>query len=218
MFQRDILAMTRCTRLLRTLIQFACMPLILLVDAVRFLLLRLRPSPTPAAENLFLRKQLALCQERGVKSIRATDATRIALTWLARWFDWRRALAVVQPATFLRWHQQGFRLFWRWKSSRGRPPLTADLCTLIRRMARDNSSWAEERIADELVLKLGLRVSPRTVRKYLPTSFFAEPGRGEEGRADFLVGLVQQQHTMASARLLSWLYCSPSPPAGGDTK
>ena len=48
---------------------------------------------------------------------RATHTTRIALTWLARWFDWRQALAIVQPATLIRWHRQGFRLFWRWKSN-----------------------------------------------------------------------------------------------------
>ncbi len=35
-------------------------------------------------------------------------------------------------------------------------------------MARENPSWGEERIANELLLKLGLRVSPRTIRKYLP--------------------------------------------------
>jgi transposase InsO family protein len=35
-------------------------------------------------------------------------------------------------------------------------------------MARDNPTWGQERIANELLLKLGLRVSPRTVRKYMP--------------------------------------------------
>jgi putative transposase len=39
---------------------------------------------------------------------------------------------------------------------------------LIRRVAHENPSWGEERIANELLLKLGLRVSPRTIRKYLP--------------------------------------------------
>ena len=58
---------------------------------------------------------------------------------------------------------------WRWKSNAGRPPLPVDLRTLIHRMARDNPSWGQERSANELLLKLGLRVSPRTVRKYLPT-------------------------------------------------
>ena len=160
--------MRRFTRLLRLLIRLACTLLILLVDAVRFLLLCLRPSPALAAENLFLRKQLALAQERHVKPRRATNTTRMALIWLTRWFDWRRALAIVQPATLIRWHRQGFRLFWRWTSTPGRPRLPADLQALIRRMARENPSWGEERIANELLLKLGLRVSPRTVRKYLP--------------------------------------------------
>jgi len=34
-------------------------------------------------------------------------------------------------------------------------------------MAVENATWGEERIADELQLKLGIRVSPRTVGKYL---------------------------------------------------
>src|ERR1043166_4680317 len=43
-------------------------------------------------------------------------------------------------------------------------------------MARENPTWGQERIANELLLKLGLRVSPRTVRKYLPQR--QPPGRG----------------------------------------
>jgi putative transposase len=120
-----------------------------------------------AAENLFLRKQLALYRERGIKPRRATHATRIALMVLARWFDGRQALVIVQPATLIRWHRQGFRLFRRWTSRHGRPPIPTDLQALIRRMAHDNPTWGEERIANELCLKLGLRVSPRTVCKYI---------------------------------------------------
>jgi putative transposase len=143
------------------------MLLALLVDALWYLGFCLRPPAALSAENLFLRKQIALYQERQIKPKRATHTTRIELIWLARWFDWRLALTVVQLATLTRWHRQGFRLFWRWKSSLGRPPILADLQTLIRHMACDNPSWGEERIANELVLKLGLRVSPRTVRKYM---------------------------------------------------
>jgi len=47
------------------------------------------------------------------------------------------------------------------------------LQALIRRMANENPSWGEERIANELLLKLGIQVSPRIVRKYLPR----RPGR-----------------------------------------
>lgn len=169
--------MTQGTRLLRNVLSLTGMLLTLLVDVVRFLRLCLRLAPVLAAENLFLRKQLALYQERHVTPRRATDATRLALVWLARWFDWRHALAVVQPATLTRWHQQGFRLFWRWKSRPGRPPIPADLQALIRRMAQENPTWGQERIANELMLKLGLRVSPRTVRKYMPNRL--NPGRSK---------------------------------------
>src|SRR5215831_17978201 len=160
--------MTRFMHRLRTLMPLVCLLLPLLCDGLRFLFLCLRPSPALAAENLFLRKQLALYQERHVKPQRATDATRLSLVWLARWFDWRQALAMVQPATFTRWHRQGCRLFWRWKSTPGRPPIPPDLQALIRCMARENPTWGQERIANELLLKLGLRVSPRTIRKYMP--------------------------------------------------
>lgn len=81
----------------------------LLMDAWRFPLLCLRPSLTLAAENLFLRNQLARYQECYIKLHRTTHGTRMALAWLARWFDWRQTLAVVQPATLIRWHRQGFR-------------------------------------------------------------------------------------------------------------
>ena len=114
--------MTTFPRRLRHLQQLAGMLLALLVDALRYLGLCLRPPAALAAENLFLRKQLALYQERHIKPKRATHATRIALIWLAHWFAWRQALAVVQPTTFIRKHRQGFRGFWRWKSTRGRAP------------------------------------------------------------------------------------------------
>lgn len=61
-----------------------------------------------AAENLFLRKQLALFQEREIKPRRADDATRASLVWLSRAFEWRDALVIVKPATLIRWHREGF--------------------------------------------------------------------------------------------------------------
>jgi transposase InsO family protein len=143
---------------------------------VHFLLLCLRPSPTLAAEILFLRKQLALYQERHMTPRRATNATRLALVWLGRWFDWRQVLAVVQPETFLCWHRQGFRLLWCWKSRPGRPRIPTELQALICQMAQDNPTWGQERMANELLLKLGLQISPRTVRKYMPKQLDRSPG------------------------------------------
>jgi putative transposase len=153
---------------LRHIIQSASMLLKLIVDAVCYLGLCLCPHPKLAAEVLFLHKQLALYEERQVKPRRATDATRIVMVWLSHCFNWRPALRIVKPETLTRWHRQGFRLFWRRKSKPGRPRIPTELRLLIKQMAQHNLTWGQERIANELLLKLGLRVSPRTVRKYMP--------------------------------------------------
>src|SRR5262245_35164533 len=88
-----------------------------------------------SAENLFLRKQLALYVERQAKPRRADDATRITLVALSRFLEWRQLLTVVKPETLIRWHRKGFRLFWRWKSrAPGGPPIPADLRQLIETM------------------------------------------------------------------------------------
>src|SRR5215475_5456400 len=75
----------------------------------------------------------------------------MALAWLAHGFDWCHALVVVQPARLIRWHRQGICLWWRRKSVRGRPPIPAELRALIRRMALDNTTWSQERIANEVL-------------------------------------------------------------------
>jgi transposase InsO family protein len=134
---------------------------------------------------LVLRRQLALFKERGVKPRRIDAATRASLALLSQLCDWRSCLVVVRPETVIRWHRAGWRLFWRCKSRPGRPPIPLELRQLIRRMATENPLWGEERIANELLLKLGLRVSPRTVRKYMPKR---PPGRsrGDQRWSTFL--------------------------------
>jgi putative transposase len=121
-----------------------------------------------AAENLFLRKQLALFREREKKAMPTTPADRLVFSKLARCFDWRSALVIVKPATLVGWHRAAFRLFWRRKSRPiGRPRVTPEVKELIRRLAAENPTWGEKRIADELLLKLQIRLSPRTVAKYI---------------------------------------------------
>jgi transposase InsO family protein len=173
---RDV---SECFRHIR---ESVAMLLSLIVDAVRYLGLCLCPSPALAAENLFLRKQLALYQERQVKPRQATNAIRVAMVWLARWFNWRSVLSIVTPETFTRWHRQGFRWFWRRKSKPGRPALPKDLQALIRRMALESPTWGQERIANELLLNLGLKVSPRTVRKYMPDYCVGSPGNRRQAQ------------------------------------
>ena len=143
-------------------------------EILRWLGLAFRPTRSIEAENLFLRRQLALHIERGIKPRRVDPVTRLSLAILSRFFNWRDTLVVVRPETMIQWHRAGWRLFWRLKSRPGRPPIPRELQVLIRRMANENPSWGEERIANELLLKLGIQVSPQTVRKYLPRR---PPGR-----------------------------------------
>jgi putative transposase len=106
-----------------------------------FLCALLFGSATIALENLALRHQLGVLQ-RSASRPRLARWDRILWVWLSRlWTGWRASLVIVQPATVLAWHRQGFRLYWRWKSKRGpvgRPRLDADLRQLNRLMASDN--------------------------------------------------------------------------------
>ena len=61
------------------------------------------------AENLFLRRQLALYLERETRQRRPTPATKIALVVLSQFFAWKTALAIVKPDTLIRRHRAGFR-------------------------------------------------------------------------------------------------------------
>ena len=157
----------------------------LVPELLRWLRLSVLSNGSIRAENLFLRHQLALYIERGVKPRRINYATRIGLALLSRFFNWREALVVVRPATLIRWHRAGWRLFWRMKSRSGRPPIPRELRALIRRIANENPSWGEERIANELLLKIGIWVSPRTVNKYLPRRPHGRP-RGDLRWSTFL--------------------------------
>jgi hypothetical protein len=68
------------------------------------------------AENALLRHQLIILRRQITRPM-CTRRDRILFVLLARTVrTWRQALLIVQPETLLRWHRQGFRLFWRDKS------------------------------------------------------------------------------------------------------
>jgi hypothetical protein len=74
---------------------------------------------------------------------------------------------VIRPETIVRWHQTGFRHYWRLKSRRlgGRPQIGMELRALIRRMSIENPLWGAPRIHGEL-LKLGFEVAQSSVGKF----------------------------------------------------
>src|SRR3989442_13002968 len=93
----------------------------------------LRTRTDLVLENLALRQQLALLRRRS-KRPQFALLDRLLWVWLSnQWAGWRDALHVVRPETVIRWHRQGFRAFWTWKSRRGRtggPPIGPGMCAL----------------------------------------------------------------------------------------
>ncbi len=167
------------SRIFIVLGEFAHLARTLFTDGMHFLALCARSRTTLVAENLYLRKQRAFYQERKAALRRFDNVSRFIRVLFLYGFAWKDALVNVSPKTFIGWHRARFRLFWRWKSRPGRPPIPPELRALIRAMARDNPGWGEERIANELLLKLGIQISPRTVRKYLPKHPRGQP-RGDQ--------------------------------------
>src|SRR5229473_5051716 len=78
------------------------------LDMLRLMSSVARPHSQLAAENLFLRKQLAFYIERQVKPRCADDATRITLVALSSLIEWRRILIIVKPDTLIGWHRRAF--------------------------------------------------------------------------------------------------------------
>ena len=181
--------LTRCLAWLRERVQHG-------VDAIRTRASRwAKPRPVALAaglaadltrrrgdlllENALLRQQL-LVLRRTVKRPSLTPLDRGLLVLLASQLrTWASALLIARPETVLRRHRQGFRPFWRRRSApRSRPsPLAQATIDLIQQMARDNPLWGAERMRGEL-LKLGIRVSKRTIQKYTrPAPRSRPPGR-----------------------------------------
>ena len=98
-----------------------------LADLFRFMVLSLRSESSLAAENLFLRKQLGFYQERSIRPRRTSPPAQVTLILLSRWFNWRSALTVVTPRTFIGWQRKRSQLFWRNKCQAGRPRIPPDL-------------------------------------------------------------------------------------------
>ena len=123
---------------------------VLVSNFIPFLTVIFRSRTSLIAENLFLRKQLAFYQERKRKPQLLTDTARWSLLLWSRLFDWRSALVIVKPDTLIGWHRKGFQRFWRCKSRPGRPPLQGEIRELIVRMAKENPTWGQKRVASEL--------------------------------------------------------------------
>ncbi|MDP9314741.1 MAG: integrase, partial [Chloroflexota bacterium] len=127
-----------------------------------------RSTPQLMAENLLLRQQL-LVLNRSVKRPRFPPVDRGRFVLIAsRLPRWRSAVLIVKPETLLRWHRQGFQLFWKRKSHTrsSEPKIPEETIALIKEMAAKNRLWGADRIQGKL-LKVGITVAKRTVQRYM---------------------------------------------------
>ena len=73
----------------------------LFADGMHFIAFCARSRTALAAENLFLRKQLAFYQEHKIRPRRFDNVTRFILVLLSHGFAWNDALMNVTPKTYI---------------------------------------------------------------------------------------------------------------------
>jgi putative transposase len=120
-------------------------------------------------EIVFLRKQVERLTRTSPRP-RFRPSDRFFFSVLTSIFSsWKSALLIIKPETVIRWHQEGFTLYWRWKSRSelGRPKIPQEQINLIKQIANENPLWGAPRIHGEM-LKLGFNISESTVLRYLP--------------------------------------------------
>ena len=118
-------------------------------------------------ELIALHHQVAILDRQRHGRLRLCSVDRQVWVWLYRvWPRCLRTMVLAKPAAVVQWHQQGFRLYWRWRSRSGRRPIAGETRKLIRQMCLANPLWGAPRIHGEL-LKLGIQVSQATVAKYM---------------------------------------------------
>src|SRR6266849_8379206 len=134
---------------------------------LRLLVGRRRSELAKDIELLVLRHQLGVLRRQHPRpSMLAAD--RALLAALTRVLpSGHRQRLIVKPQTLLRWHRELVRRKWVQPTPKlGRPRVDRRVRELVLRLARENPRWGYPRIAGEL-LKLGVHVSPSTVRRLL---------------------------------------------------
>jgi putative transposase len=135
-------------------------------------------------ENALLRQQLIVASRKVKRPIFRAHERGFVVLLASLLPQWRNALLLVKPDTVLRWHREGFRLFWRWKSKNTKSctsRVDPDVIALIHRMATESVTWGAERIRGEL-LKLGVRVAKRIIQRYMPKTRPPDLPRGQTWR------------------------------------
>ncbi len=130
-----------------------------------FLVPEYRKTSQLMLENIALRHQLSVLQ-RTTKRPRFRKRDKLFWIMVYRLFkEWKDSLVIVRPETVIKWHREGFRQFWKFKSKAtktGRNRISSEIRKLVLKMANMNIYWGAPRIHGEL-MRLGIVISERTV-------------------------------------------------------
>src|SRR5262245_2368608 len=117
-----------------------------IISALSLLFRSLFASRLSLATEILIRRQQLLVLNCTVKRPKLRQRDRLFWVCLSKlWKDWRDALIIVKPDTVIKWHREGFRLYWQWKSKApiGRPPIDKEIRELIRRISRENPLYVK---------------------------------------------------------------------------
>jgi len=120
-------------------------------------------------EVIYLRKQIEILH-RTCPKVKTKKTDRLFFGFMKNFLStWKENLFIVKPETLIKWHREGFRIYWKWISKKkyGRPKTNKEIRDLIKQIANENPLWGVPRIHVEL-LKLGFSVSQSTVQRYIP--------------------------------------------------
>jgi len=142
-----------------------------------FLKLYFKSSEAIRLENIALRSQLAVYtshyEKHNLPKPKPNPAFRQLWVFLSKHFmDWKNHLVLVKPETVIKWHRTAFKFHWKAKSRKtGRPKISNETISLIKRVHRENPLLSAEKIHEKLCL-LGLEnpPAPNTISKYVPTN------------------------------------------------
>jgi hypothetical protein len=154
--------LTRLVVKTKRLLHEAIRPLPVVVGLMRDLT---RSRAQLIAENALLRQQLIVATRKVKRPVFNSHERGVMVLLASIVRGWRDAVLLVKPETILRWHREGFRLFWKWKSLKRKPAeskISAEQIAPVRKMAQENVLWGAERIRGEL-LKRGIAVAKRTI-------------------------------------------------------
>jgi hypothetical protein len=117
--------------------------MIALLSAVGSLLsFRVRNRASLELELIALRHQVTVLRRQRPGRPRLFSTDRLLWVWLYRiWPQVLNTMVLVKPATVIQWHRKGFRLYW-WRRRRlGRPGMSREIRSLIRKMSLANPLW-----------------------------------------------------------------------------